>query len=51
MPYSAIASFRDQFEAPSMNEGYEEIKIVHWVFEGDAEAKRFWSMWLQIDGK
>jgi hypothetical protein len=39
------------FEAPTTSEGFSEIKTVNWVFEGDAEAKRRWGMWLQLDGE
>jgi len=51
LPYSAIAGFTKDYEAPTMSEGFSEIKTVNWVFEGDAEAKRRWSMWLQLDDK
>jgi hypothetical protein len=51
LPYSAIAGFTKDYEAPTMSEGFSEIKTVNWVFEGDAEAKRRWSMWLQLDGE
>ncbi|PCH38769.1 PNK3P-domain-containing protein [Wolfiporia cocos MD-104 SS10] len=51
LPYSAFTSFRAQFEEPTLEGGYAEIKKVNWVFEGDEEERRRWSMWLQIDGK
>ena len=51
LPLSSITSFRDAFEQPTNEEGFEEVKTVNWVFEGDTEARRLWSMWLQIDGK
>ncbi|KIM72492.1 hypothetical protein PILCRDRAFT_16074 [Piloderma croceum F 1598] len=51
LPYSAIAGFTKDYEAPTTSEGFSEIKTVNWVFEGDAEAKRRWSMWLQLDDK
>ena len=34
-----------------MDEGFSEVRKVNWVFEGDEEARRRWSMWLQVDGK
>jgi hypothetical protein len=51
LPYSAIAGFTKDYEAPTMSEGFSEIKTINWVFEEDAEAKRRWSMWLQLDGE
>ncbi|PIL23691.1 hypothetical protein GSI_13440 [Ganoderma sinense ZZ0214-1] len=51
LPYSAFTSFRENFEEPSVDEGFSEVRKVNWVFEGDEEARRRWNMWLQIDGK
>ncbi|KAF8803640.1 PNK3P-domain-containing protein [Phlegmacium glaucopus] len=51
LPYSAFTGFRDAYKEPEMTEGFSEIKKVNWVFTGTEEEKRYWSMWLQIDGK
>ncbi|EPT06187.1 hypothetical protein FOMPIDRAFT_1027013 [Fomitopsis schrenkii] len=51
VPYSAYTGFRAQYEEPQLSEGFTEVKTVNWVFEGDEEERRRWSMWLQIDGK
>ena len=51
LPYSAFTSFRTAFEEPNVEEGFSEVRKVNWVFEGDEDARRRWSMWLQIDGK
>lgn len=51
LPYSAFASFYADFEEPSLDEGFSEIRTVHFKFEGDEEHARYWNMWLQIDGK
>ncbi|CCM00147.1 uncharacterized protein FIBRA_02174 [Fibroporia radiculosa] len=51
LPYNAFTGFRAQYEEPQSSEGFAEIVHVNWVFEGDEEEKRRWSMWLQIDGK
>lgn len=51
LPYLAIAGFEKDFEIPTVEEGFQEIKTIHWVFQGDAEAKHRWGMWLQLDGK
>jgi bifunctional polynucleotide phosphatase/kinase len=51
VPYTAFISFRNDYQEPTLNEGFSEIKKVHWVFQGTEEENRYWSMWLQIDGK
>ena len=51
LPYVAFTGFRDNYEEPELSEGFSEVKNVNWVFEGTEEEKRYWSMWLQIDGK
>lgn len=51
LPYTAFTLFRDAYKEPEITEGFSEIKKVNWVFEGTEEEKRYWSMWLQIDGK
>ncbi|KAG5643898.1 hypothetical protein DXG03_009469 [Asterophora parasitica] len=51
VPYIGFSGFRDSFEGPSLEEGFREVKKVNWVFKGTLEEKKYWSMWLQIDGK
>ncbi|KAH9857756.1 PNK3P-domain-containing protein [Lenzites betulinus] len=51
VPYSAFTGFRADFEEPSTEEGFAEVRKVNFAFEGDEDARRRWSMWLQIDGK
>ena len=51
LPYLAIAAFEKEFEIPTLAEGFQEIKTIQWVFEGDSEAERRWRMWLQLDGE
>ncbi|KAJ3827702.1 polynucleotide kinase 3 phosphatase-domain-containing protein [Lentinula raphanica] len=48
VPYLAFISFRDKYEEPTLTEGFSEIKKVNWVFEGNEEERKHWSMWLQI---
>ncbi|KAF9452796.1 PNK3P-domain-containing protein [Macrolepiota fuliginosa MF-IS2] len=50
VPYAVFVGFRDQYEEPTTDEGFLEIRKVNWNFEGTDEEKRNWSMWLQIDG-
>jgi bifunctional polynucleotide phosphatase/kinase len=38
--------FREQYEEPTLKEGFLEIKKVNFVFEGTAEERKRWSMWL-----
>ncbi|THG99041.1 hypothetical protein EW026_g3231 [Hermanssonia centrifuga] len=51
LPYGAFTSFQQDYEEPTITEGFSEVKKVNWIFEGDDEERRRWSMWLQIDGK
>ena len=51
MPYNAFVAFKSNFEEPTMDEGFDEIKHVNWVFEGSDEERSRWNMWLQLDGK
>ena len=51
VPYMAFTSFRDSYEEPMEEEGFSEIRRVHWVFEGSEQERDMWKMWLQIDGK
>lgn len=32
-------------EEPTLDEGFHEIKKIHWIFEGTEEERRCWSMW------
>ncbi|KAI0086680.1 PNK3P-domain-containing protein [Irpex rosettiformis] len=49
--YMAFTSFRNAYQAPTLDEGLSEIKQVNFIFEGSEEERRRWSMWLQIEGK
>ncbi|EJD05401.1 PNK3P-domain-containing protein [Fomitiporia mediterranea MF3/22] len=51
IPYTALASFPQAFEEPTAEEGFKDVKIVNWQFQGDEVQERYWRMWLQIDGK
>ncbi|KAF9257815.1 PNK3P-domain-containing protein [Marasmius fiardii PR-910] len=51
LPYLAFTSYKGAFEEPKLDEGFLEIKKINWVFEGDEEERRHWSMWLQLEGK
>ncbi|THH08615.1 hypothetical protein EW145_g2580 [Phellinidium pouzarii] len=51
VPYLAFSSFAQGYEEPTVEEGFQDVKTVNWVFEGNSHEERFWRMWLQIDGK
>ncbi|TFK50051.1 PNK3P-domain-containing protein [Heliocybe sulcata] len=51
VPYLAYTSFRGAYEEPVVEEGFDEVRSVNWVFEGGEEERRRWGMWLQIEGK
>jgi bifunctional polynucleotide phosphatase/kinase len=51
LPYLAFTGFRAKYEEPCEDEGLSEVKKINWVFQGTDEERRYWSMWLQIDGK
>jgi bifunctional polynucleotide phosphatase/kinase len=51
IPYAALIGFAGAHEAPSVKEGFVEVRDIPWRFEGNEEERRHWSMWLQIDGK
>ncbi|KAI9454202.1 PNK3P-domain-containing protein [Russula earlei] len=51
LPYAALTSFADAYEAPSVKEGFGEVREIPWKFEGSEEERRLWSMWLQLDRK
>jgi len=51
VPYGAFSAFKASFEEPTVSEGFQEIKLVNFKFEGSEKETRFWNMWLQIDGK
>ncbi|KAL4065401.1 polynucleotide kinase 3 phosphatase-domain-containing protein [Scleroderma yunnanense] len=51
LPYLAFIGFRDNYEEPQLSEGFSDVIKINWVFEGDEDTRRQWSMWLQIDGK
>ncbi|RPD65808.1 PNK3P-domain-containing protein [Lentinus tigrinus ALCF2SS1-7] len=51
LPCNAFTSFRANFQEPTIDEGFYEVRRVNWQFEGHEDARKRWSMWLQIDGK
>ncbi|GAA6020040.1 hypothetical protein JCM8202_004964 [Rhodotorula sphaerocarpa] len=46
LPMIAFTSFRSNLEIPSADEGFDEIKKIHFKFEGSPEQRRKWQRWL-----
>lgn len=46
LPDSAFASFKVDLEEPQLSEGFDEIKVVNFVFEGSVEERRRWTRWM-----
>ncbi|WAQ85810.1 hypothetical protein PtA15_6A439 [Puccinia triticina] len=46
LPTLAFASYSKNLEEPSVDEGYDELKRVHFVFEGSAEERTSWEKYL-----
>ena len=52
VPAIGLMSFRRSFEAPTPEEGFDEVRRVSFLFETeDLEEDRLYNMWLQIGGK
>ncbi|KZT06960.1 uncharacterized protein LAESUDRAFT_736567 [Laetiporus sulphureus 93-53] len=49
--YNTHTSFHVAYEEPQFSGSFADIKRVNWVFEGDEEEQRRWSMWLHFDGE
>jgi bifunctional polynucleotide phosphatase/kinase len=50
LPDVAFTTFNGAYEAPTAAEGFAEVQRVDFVFEGSAEERRRWGMWLSLDG-
>jgi bifunctional polynucleotide phosphatase/kinase len=46
LPTLAFASYAKNLEEPSIDEGFDELKKVHFVFEGSAEERASWDKYL-----
>ena len=45
----AFTSFRVNYQEPTVDEGFVEIKRINFRFEGTEEERKRWNMWLEID--
>jgi bifunctional polynucleotide phosphatase/kinase len=47
LPGTAFDGYKGQYEAPSVNEGFDEIRSVNFRWEGTDEQRRLWDMYMQ----
>jgi bifunctional polynucleotide phosphatase/kinase len=45
LPLAAIYSYLQRFQEPHLEEGFEEIVRVDFVFRGTEEEREVWSLW------
>lgn len=50
LPNSAFINYVAQFEKPSLDEGFDELRSVNFVFVADDEQRRKWDMWM-LEGR
>jgi bifunctional polynucleotide phosphatase/kinase len=48
LPQAVYGSFRSEFEEPTIDEGFSEVRSINWVFEGTEDERKRWNAWLQI---
>jgi bifunctional polynucleotide phosphatase/kinase len=46
LPATAFTSYASMFEKPELEEGFDEIRGVNFVWEGTEEQKRKWWRWM-----
>ena len=45
-PLRRLQAYESDFEAPAVDEGFDEVRAVNFKFEGSAEQRAKWDMWL-----
>lgn len=45
LPLAAIYNYLQKFQEPRLEEGFEEIVRVDFVFRGTEEEREVWSLW------
>jgi len=48
VPRGVLLSFQKQYEEPLGDEGFDNIKIIDWSFQGSEEEETRWCMWLDL---
>lgn len=46
LPNSAFSNYVAQLEIPKLDEGFDEVRSVHFVYEGSEEQRKKWDMWM-----
>ena len=46
LPLLAFTSYESSFEKPGLDEGFDEIRGVNWVWEGTDEQKKKWQRYM-----
>jgi bifunctional polynucleotide phosphatase/kinase len=46
LPASAFSSYPAQFQEPTLDEGFDEIRGVNFRFEGTPEQRKRWDMYM-----
>ncbi|EIN13709.1 PNK3P-domain-containing protein [Punctularia strigosozonata HHB-11173 SS5] len=45
LPKEEFRAFRDQYQEPTISEGFAEIKRINWVWNGTDEERKCWELW------
>jgi len=46
VPHLAFAQYKQAYEKPEKKEGYEEVRTVNFVWEGDEAQRKLWDRYL-----
>lgn len=46
LPFTAFSGYVGQFEQPELGEGFDEIKMVNFVWEGTDEQRKLWDLYM-----
>jgi bifunctional polynucleotide phosphatase/kinase len=46
LPASAFINYKNQFQEPKLEEGFDEIRAVNFRFEGTPEQRKKWDMYM-----
>lgn len=46
LPASAFWGYKNDFQAPDVDEGFDEVRGVNFVWEGTDEQRRMWDMYM-----
>jgi bifunctional polynucleotide phosphatase/kinase len=46
IPGLAFTTYVTSFEPPDKSEGFDEVRLVNFIFEGDDEQRKKWDMYM-----